>query len=180
MVLMMTRVRSGAPIANTKAINPFKHHNFLWSFSFRGAVSWISSISLTHLNRSYHPKLSFGQGNIFRSVCLSTAGGGVMISLRGQHPPPDSTPILTRTTPWTAPPPDSTSPLTAPWPSGPHHPYPGQQVGCTHPTGMLSCLQHSLQYWFYDIAIAQHEQLSLRPIHTVRQQLVPRLTQVIG
>ena len=66
--------------------------------------------------------------------------------------PLDRTPILTRTIPWTAPPPDSTSPLTAPrsldstTPPIQHHPYPGQQVGGMHPTGMLSCLQHSLQY----------------------------------
>ena len=126
MVLMMTRVRSRAPIANTKAINPFKHHNFLWSFSFRGAVSWISSISLTHLNRSYHPKLSLGQGNIFRSVCLSTVGGGVMMSLRGQHPTGqhpnrDQDHPLDSTTPRQHQPTYSTTPSIQ------HHPYPGRR-----------------------------------------------------
>ena len=64
---------------------------------------------------------SLGQGNVFRSVCLSTGECGL--------------PFVDSTSPRTAPPPDRTSPLL-----GQHPPSgDGGRAGGTHPTGMLSC-----------------------------------------
>ena len=92
-------------------------------------------------------KRSFGQGNIFRSVCQEFCPQGVGGCLSACW---DTTPPLGAGAPWTRHPPDQGRPrpdTPRRDPPGTRHPPPSaehagkysQRAGGTHPTGMKSC-----------------------------------------
>ena len=109
----------------------------------------------------YRPKRSFGQGNIFTSVCQEFCPRGRGYLTR--HPPPDQagTPLSppppgTRhppPVPGQEPPRDQTPPQTRPpWNQTPplqkqQTPEYGQRSAGTHPTGMHSCLGLHFFLW---------------------------------
>ena len=112
--------------------------------------------------RYYRPQRSYGQGNVFTGMCLSTGGGRVSASVHAgmPYPPRDQAdPPRTRQTPprdqahtpWdqahTTPPgpgthprgPGRHPPRTRETPPGKQTPAYGLRAAGTHPTGMHSC-----------------------------------------
>ena len=101
-------------------------------------AKFLSMFSRNH----YRPKRSFGQGNIFTGVCLSTGGGGACSKFWGgclvRYPP------LAGTPPGQAPPPAGTTP-----PSGRHPPLAGTppRAGTPPPPGIWSTLGRYASHW---------------------------------
>ena len=94
------------------------------------------NFELIQENRITARKRSLGQGNIFKSVRLSTGGGCYDVtSCYGQHFPS----LGCYPPPRTAPPPLDSTPLDSSPPL--NSTTPGHQASGTHPTGMLCCFR---------------------------------------
>ena len=104
--------------------------------------TWVIGKRFHKTTYNYRLPTKLREDNVFRSVCLSAAGG-CSVSL----------PVMDSTTPGIALPPPWTAPLlwkaTSPWTYHPQTVSRGHQAGGMHPTGMLSCFGSvSFAFWF--------------------------------